>query len=73
MVFVEEVEQALKQHPEVYDAVVVGTPDERFGQCVTAIVQLRPAARTGEDELSAAARCSTSAVVARTGTGGSIR
>ena len=55
-VFAEEVEHALKHHPEVYDAVVVGTPDERFGQCVTAIVQLRPAARTGEDELSAAAR-----------------
>ena len=55
-VFAEEVEHALKHHPEVYDVVVVGTPDERFGQCVTAIVQLRPAARAAEDELSATAR-----------------
>jgi fatty-acyl-CoA synthase len=30
-VFAEEVEHALKHHPAVYDAVVVGTPHERFG------------------------------------------
>ena len=40
-VYPEEVEQALKHHPSVYDAVVVGTPNERFGQQVTAIVQAR--------------------------------
>lgn len=40
-VFPEEVEKALKGHPDVYDAVVVGTPDERFGNRVTAVVQLR--------------------------------
>ena len=37
----EEVEQALKDHPAVYDCIVVGAPDERFGQKVAAIVQFR--------------------------------
>jgi len=37
-VFAEEVERALKQHPSVYDAVVVPTPHERWGQQVTALV-----------------------------------
>ena len=42
----EEVESALKGHPAVFDAVVVGVPDERWGQRVTAVVQLRPGAPT---------------------------
>jgi acyl-CoA synthetase (AMP-forming)/AMP-acid ligase II len=37
-VFPEEVEAVLKSHPGVYDALVVGVPDERWGQAVTAIV-----------------------------------
>jgi acyl-CoA synthetase (AMP-forming)/AMP-acid ligase II len=40
-VYPEEVEQAIKAHPAVYDALVVGLPDEKYGQCVAAIVQLR--------------------------------
>ena len=32
---------ALKTHPGVFDALVVATPDERFGQRVTAVVQPR--------------------------------
>ena len=40
-IYPEEVEQALKHHPAVYDAVAVGTPHERFGQQVTAVVQAR--------------------------------
>ncbi|MCG8587879.1 MAG: acyl-CoA synthetase [Proteobacteria bacterium] len=43
-IFAEEVEHALKHHPQVYDAVVVGTPNERWGSQVTAIVQLRQGA-----------------------------
>jgi 3-oxocholest-4-en-26-oate---CoA ligase len=39
-VFPEEVEEALKRHPSVYDAVVVGVPDERFGERICAIVEL---------------------------------
>jgi acyl-CoA synthetase (AMP-forming)/AMP-acid ligase II len=41
-VYPEEVEAALKAHPAVYDAVVAGVPDERYGQRVAALVQLRP-------------------------------
>jgi 3-oxocholest-4-en-26-oate---CoA ligase len=41
-VFPEEVEEALKLHPAVADAVVVGTPDDRFGEVVTAVVEPRP-------------------------------
>ncbi len=37
-VFPEEVEEVLKRHPGVRDAVVVGIPDERFGEVVTAVV-----------------------------------
>ena len=42
-VYPEEVEAVLKAHPSVFDAVVVGTPDERWGQRVTAVVQPRSA------------------------------
>jgi acyl-CoA synthetase (AMP-forming)/AMP-acid ligase II len=38
-VFPEEVEGALKSHPDVFDALVVGVPDERLGQRVAALVQ----------------------------------
>ena len=41
-VYPEEVEAALKGHPAVFDAVVVGTPDERWGERVVAVVALRP-------------------------------
>jgi acyl-CoA synthetase (AMP-forming)/AMP-acid ligase II len=40
-VFPDEVEAALKDHPDVADAIVVGLPDERFGQRVVALVQAR--------------------------------
>ena len=43
-VFVEEVERVLKSHPSIDDALVVGTPSERWGQQVTAVVSLRPGA-----------------------------
>jgi acyl-CoA synthetase (AMP-forming)/AMP-acid ligase II len=51
-IFAEEVEQALKHHASVYDAVVVGTPNERWGQQVTALVQLRAGASPSEKELN---------------------
>jgi acyl-CoA synthetase (AMP-forming)/AMP-acid ligase II len=41
-IFPEEVEKTLKRHPAVFDATVVGTPNERFGSQVTAVVELRP-------------------------------
>jgi fatty-acyl-CoA synthase len=47
-VFPEEVEAAIRAHADVFDAVVVGLPDERFGQQVVALVALR----AGAPELS---------------------
>ena len=55
-IFAEEVEQALKHHPAVYDSVVVGTPSERWGSQVTAIVQLREGEAPGEESLKEVAR-----------------
>jgi len=54
-IFAEEVEHALKQHPDVYDAVVAGRPSERWGQEVVAIVQLRDG--TTLDEASLLEEC----------------
>jgi acyl-CoA synthetase (AMP-forming)/AMP-acid ligase II len=51
-VYPEEIEQALKSHPHVYDAVVVGTPHERWGEQVNAIVQLRSGAVATPGELT---------------------
>ncbi len=55
-VFAEEVEQALKHHPAVADAIVCGRPHERFGQEVAAIVQLRPGHSATLEQLAAACR-----------------
>jgi len=41
-VFPEEVEEALKTHAAVRDAIVVGVPDDRFGEAVVAAVEVRP-------------------------------
>jgi acyl-CoA synthetase (AMP-forming)/AMP-acid ligase II len=38
-VFPEEVEEVLKAHPSVTDAVCVGLPDERFGETICAVVE----------------------------------
>ncbi|MHB9864115.1 acyl-CoA synthetase [Streptomyces sp. YIM S03343] len=43
-VYPEEVEQALKSHPDIYDALVAGVPDARWGSHVAAVVQLRDGA-----------------------------
>ncbi len=47
-VFPEEVEEALKTDPGVADAVVVGVPDEKFGEAITAVVELTPGATLDE-------------------------
>ena len=43
-IFPEEVEDALKGHPSIFDALVVATPDDRFGSKVTAVVSSRAGA-----------------------------
>jgi len=48
-IYPEEVESALRAHPAVFDAVVVGTPDPKWGEKVTALVQLREGADTPTD------------------------
>ena len=50
-VFPEEVEEVLKRHPAVNDAVAIGIPDDRFGEAVTAAVELRAGQQAGEAEL----------------------
>ncbi|MBW8483013.1 acyl-CoA synthetase [Actinomadura parmotrematis] len=53
-VFVEEVEATLKTHPAVYDALVAGVPDERYGSLVAAVVSTT--AGVTPDELTAHCR-----------------
>ncbi len=55
-VYPEEVEAALKGHPAVFDAVVVGVPDDRWGERVVALVQSRPGADPVFDDLDAHVR-----------------
>ena len=50
-VYPEEVEMAIKGHPAVYDCLVVGLPDEKYGQAVAAVVQPREGMSVELDEL----------------------
>ncbi|MCP5059828.1 MAG: acyl-CoA synthetase [bacterium] len=50
-IFAEEVEQALKQHSDVFDVVVAGRPSERWGQEVVAVVALREGVSADEPGL----------------------
>jgi acyl-CoA synthetase (AMP-forming)/AMP-acid ligase II len=50
-IFPEEVESALKGHPKVFDALVVGVADDRWGQRVAALVQPRPGEAPTLEEL----------------------
>jgi fatty-acyl-CoA synthase len=50
-VYPEEVEEVLKQHDAVEDALVVGVPDDKWGQAVTGVVELTPGARFDEEAL----------------------
>jgi 3-oxocholest-4-en-26-oate---CoA ligase len=55
-IYPEEVEAALKAHPDVFDALVVGVPDPRYGQHVAAVVQARPGSRPTLSELDSFVR-----------------
>jgi 3-oxocholest-4-en-26-oate---CoA ligase len=55
-VYPEEVEAALKSHPDVFDAVVVGLPDDRYVEIVAALVQPREDVAPSLDELQAHCR-----------------
>jgi 3-oxocholest-4-en-26-oate---CoA ligase len=55
-IYPEEVEEALKTHPAVHDALVFGMPDERFGQVVSAVVGLVDGESASDAELVAHVR-----------------
>ncbi|HET9731540.1 MAG TPA: acyl-CoA synthetase [Acidimicrobiales bacterium] len=52
-VYPEEVEEVMKEHPNVLDAVAVGVPDERFGEAICAVVEPRPGQTVDEGDLIA--------------------
>ena len=52
-VYSAEVEQALMQHPAVRDCAVIGLPDEKWGERVEAVVELKPGATSRRRELIA--------------------
>jgi acyl-CoA synthetase (AMP-forming)/AMP-acid ligase II len=52
-VYSTEVEQALMAHPDVQDCAVIGLPDEKWGERVVAVLQLRPGAAGDVDEITA--------------------
>jgi fatty-acyl-CoA synthase len=52
-VFPEEVEEILKLHPAVRDAVAVGVPDDKFGEAITAVVEPFPEAAIDEADVIA--------------------
>jgi acyl-CoA synthetase (AMP-forming)/AMP-acid ligase II len=55
-IFPEEVESVLKDHPAVYDVLVVGVTDERWGQTVCAVVQPREGETVTLDAIAAHSR-----------------
>jgi len=50
-VYPEEVEEAVKQHPDVFDCLVVGVDDEKFGQRVTGVASLQPGGSASSEAL----------------------
>ncbi len=52
-VYSAEVEQALMEHPAVRDCAVVGLPDDKWGERVTAVLQLQPGTEASVDDVMA--------------------
>ena len=50
-IFPSEIEQVIWSHPSVQDCAVIGVPDEKWGEAVTAVVETKPDAAVTEDEL----------------------
>ena len=52
-VYSAEVEQVLMEHPAVRDCAVIGLPDDKWGERVTAVLQLEPGQAAAPGELTA--------------------
>jgi fatty-acyl-CoA synthase len=52
-VYSTEVEQALMEHPAIADCAVIGLPDEKWGERVTAVLQVRPGQQLDVAEVTA--------------------
>jgi fatty-acyl-CoA synthase len=48
-----EVEKVIQDHPAVYEVVVIGVPDEKWGEVPKALVVLKPGKKTSEEEIIA--------------------
>jgi len=55
-VYPEEVELVLREHPDVFDCVIVGVPDDRFGEMVVALVQPVPGTPLDDEAIAAWSR-----------------
>jgi acyl-CoA synthetase (AMP-forming)/AMP-acid ligase II len=51
-IYPEEVEEGLKQVPEILDAAVIGMPDERWGQAVTALIRMQQGKNFDEEQVT---------------------
>ena len=52
-VFPNEIEQVLTQHPAIQECAVIGVPDEKWGEAVKGVIQLKAGAEVSEEELIA--------------------
>jgi len=55
-VYTSEVEAALYQHPNVFEAAVIGVPDERYGEALFAVIVTKPGTTLTSDEIIAHCR-----------------
>jgi acyl-CoA synthetase (AMP-forming)/AMP-acid ligase II len=63
-VYPSEVEQVLWSHPAVLDCAVIGVPDDKWGEAVKAVVELKPDAQATPDELIALCKAQVGSVKA---------
>ena len=51
-IFPVELEEILRRHPKVYDAGVIGLPDDRLGEIVAAVIEPKPGTTLSEEEIN---------------------
>ena len=55
-IYPNEIEQVIWSHPAVQDCAVIGVPDEKWGEAVKAVIELKPGSQAQETELLAFCR-----------------